>query len=209
MRGFTDKLLEGLKTNKMYMLLVILFFTTGVVVGTYTIRYMDEVNKANLLEYFTEFIGNVSVSEPNTMKLLVDTIKNNILPLLLIFILGFTFIGTPAILIINSIKGFTVGYSFTFLLSTYNDTGIGLALGSIIPQNLIYIPVLLIFSTIAISTSVEKLKYKLKGVSVTSDANRNYISVFIIFIIIFSLGIIIETYISPNLIKYIVLNVYS
>lgn len=209
MNGFMDKLLQTLKNNRMYMLLVILFFSTGVVVGTYTIRYMDDVNKTNLSTYFTRFIGSVSESNPNTAKLLLDSIKNNFLPLLLIFLLGFTFIGTPVILIINAIKGFTVGYSFTFLLTTFDNTGIGLALGAVLPQNLIYIPIFLIFSTVAISISMEKLKNKLKGINLNGDMNRNYFNIFIIFIVLFSIGIVVEAYISPNLIKYIVGKVYS
>lgn len=205
-----EKMNSNFKENKIFYLLVLTFFFVGILLGAYTIKYMDGVDGKDLSDYFTGFIKNITNQEIKTHELLLSIIKNNILTVVLIIALGFTILGAPLILIIDLVKGFTLGYTFSFLLTTFEGKGIWIALVSTVPQNLLYIPFFVGISIISLELSSAKIKQKFFG---GARFNKNmYSELFMklsFFFILFIVGVIIECYISPGLIRLVVTNVYK
>ena len=205
-----EKMNSNFKENKIFYLLVLTFFFVGILLGAYTIKYMDGVDGKDLSDYFTGFVKSITNQEIKTHELLLSIIKNNILTVVLIIALGFTIFGAPLILIIDLIKGFTLGYTFSFLLTTFEGKGIWIALVSTVPQNLLYIPFFVGISIISLELSSAKIKQKFFG---GSRFNKNmYSELFMklsFFFILFIVGVIIECYISPGLIRLVVTNVYK
>ncbi len=205
-----EKMNSNFKENKIFYLLVLTFFFVGILLGAYTIKYMDGVDGKDLSDYFTGFIKSITNQEIKTHELLLSIIKNNILTVVLIIALGFTILGAPLILIIDLVKGFTLGYTFSFLLTTFEGKGIWIALVSTVPQNLLYIPFFVGISIISLELSSAKIKQKLFG---GARFNKNmYSELFMklsFFFILFIVGVIIECYISPGLIRLVVTNVYK
>lgn len=205
-----EKMNSNFKENKIFYLLVLTFFFVGILLGAYTIKYMDGVDGKDLSDYFTGFVKSITNQEIKTHELLLSIIKNNILTVVLIIALGFTIFGTPLILIIDLIKGFTLGYTFSFLLTTFEGKGIWIALVSTVPQNLLYIPFFVGISIISLELSSAKIKQKFFG---GARFNKNmYSELFMklsFFFILFIVGVIIECYISPGLIRLVVTNVYK
>ncbi|MGN0028039.1 MAG: stage II sporulation protein M, partial [Clostridium sp.] len=196
-----EKMNSNFKENKIFYLLVLTFFFVGILLGAYTIKYMDGVDGKDLSDYFTGFIKSITNQEIKTHELLLSIIKNNILTVVLIIALGFTILGAPLILIIDLVKGFTLGYTFSFLLTTFEGKGIWIALVSTVPQNLLYIPFFVGISIISLELSSAKIKQKFFG---GARFNKNmYSELFMklsFFFILFIVGVIIECYISPGLI---------
>lgn len=205
-----EKMNSNFKENKIFYLLVLTFFFVGILLGAYTIIYMDGVDGKDLSDYFTGFVKSITNQEIKTHELLLSIIKNNILTVVLIIALGFTIFGAPLILIIDLIKGFTLGYTFSFLLTTFEGKGIWIALVSTVPQNLLYIPFFVGISIISLELSSAKIKQKFFG---GARFNKNmYSELFIklsFFFILFIVGVLIECYISPGLIRLVVTNVYK
>ncbi|WP_294186597.1 stage II sporulation protein M [uncultured Clostridium sp.] len=205
-----EKMNSNFKENKIFYLLVLTFFFVGILLGAYTIKYMDGVDGKDLSDYFTGFVKSITNQEIKTHELLLSIIKNNILTVVLIIALGFTIFGAPLILIIDLIKGFTLGYTFSFLLTTFEGKGIWIALVSTVPQNLLYIPFFVGISIISLKLSSAKIKQKFFG---GARFNKNmYSELFIklsFFFILFIVGVLIECYISPGLIRLVVTNVYK
>lgn len=205
-----EKMNSNFKENKIFYLLVLTFFFVGILLGAYTIKYMDGVDGKDLSDYFTGFVKSITNQEIKTHELLLSIIKNNILTVVLIIALGFTIFGAPLILIIDLIKGFTLGYTFSFLLTTFEGKGIWIALVSTVPQNLLYIPFFVGISIISLELSSAKIKQKFFG---GARFNKNmYSELFIklsFFFILFIVGVLIECYISPGLIRLVVTNVYK
>ena len=205
-----EKMNSNFKENKIFYLLVLTFFFVGILLGAYTIKYMDGVDGKDLSDYFTGFIKSITNQEIKTHELLLSIIKNNILTVVLIIALGFTNLGAPLILIIDLVKGFTLGYTFSFLLTTFEGKGIWIALVSTVPQNLLYIPFFVGISIISLELSSAKIKQKFFG---GARFNKNmYSELFMklsFFFILFIVGVIIECYISPGLIRLVVTNVYK
>ncbi|MBE6048452.1 MAG: stage II sporulation protein M [Clostridium sp.] len=210
MKKLIEKINDTFRENRGYYVVVLILFCVGIVIGTYTVKYMNTTNKDDLTSYFTTFTNSISDKNVNYNSLLLNVIKKNLYFIIPIILCGFTFIGTPVILIIDFIKGFTLGYTFTFLLATFEGKGFLLALSSTVFQNLLYIPCLMVLSVVALQLSVEKFKNRF----FKNFANRNldvksFINVMILITGFFIIAILIETYICPSIIKFVVCKLYS
>lgn len=192
------------RDKKAYFFIVLIMFCLGISFGLYTVKYMEVSDRNDLTNYFFSFTNYIGNEPVNYGKLLFEVIKKNILIVVPIFILGLTFFGAPIILILDLLKGFTLGYTFSFMVTTFDGKGIGLAFASVIPQNLIYIPCFIALSVISLSMSTEKFKGKFfkhgKNKDFFFDGVLNKL---IIIIILFVMGILVETYISPSIIKFV------
>lgn len=199
-----NKLNTTFKDKKAYFFIVLIMFCLGISFGLYTVRYMGASDKNDLMNYFLSFTNSVSDQPVNYGNLLFEVIKKNILLIVPIFILGLTFFGSPFILILDLLKGFTLGYTFSFIVTTFDGKGIGLALAAVIPQNIIYIPCFIALSVISLVMSTEKFKEKvfkrLRAKDTFLDDIGNKL---ILIVILFTIGIFVETYISPGIIKFV------
>lgn len=205
-----EKLNSNFKENKIFYLIVLTFFFVGILLGSYTIKYMDSVDAKDLADYFTGFIKGLSGEEIKTNQLFLGIIKNNVVIISLIIALGFTSWGIPIILIIDSIKGFTLGYTFSFLLTTFEGKGLWIALASTIPQNIFYIPFFIGISIISLELSSMKLKQKFFNGLAINRANLNGLAVRLgFFVLIFFVGALVECYMGPGLIKMVITKVYK
>lgn len=205
-----SKLNLNKKENKLFYLMVFIFFCVGIALGTYIFKYMNSNDSTELTSYFSTFTQSI-VNEPiNNEVLLLNVLKKNLVLITIIIAMSFTIFGTPVILVIDLIKGFTLGYTFSFLISTFEGKGLCLALASTIPQNIIYIPCFVALSIVGIEFSSIKLKERFfnKG-KVNTILERELIFKIGVFTCIFIMGTFIEAYVCPNIIKFVVTNVYK
>ena len=198
------------KENKFFYLMVFIFFCVGIALGTYIVKYMNANDANDLTSYFSTFTESIVKEPVNSKVLLLSVLKKNLILITIIIALSFTIFGTPVILLVNLVKGFTLGYTFSFLISTFEGKGLWLALASTIPQNIIYIPCFIALSIVGIEFSSTKLKERFfnKG-KVNRIVERELILKIGVFACIFIIGTFIEAYICPNIIKFVVTNVYK
>lgn len=209
MNYLLSKLNATFRDKKTYFFIVLIMFCLGISFGLYTVKYMGASDKKDLANYFLSFTDSIGSQPVNYGSLLFEVIKKNMLIILPIFILGLTFFGAPIILILDLLKGFTLGYTFSFMTTTFEGKGIGLALVSVIPQNLIYIPCFIALSVISLSMSTEKFKGKFFKHGKNKDPFFDgVLNKLIVVLILFTVGILIETYISPSLIKFVAKKFY-
>ena len=193
-----------IRDSKGYFFIVLIMFCLGISFGLYTVKYMGLADKNDLLNYFSSFTNSIENESINYGNLLFEVIKKNIILIVPIIVLGLTFFGDPIILIIDLLKGFTLGYTFSFVATTFNGKGIGLAIAALIPQNLIYIPCIIALSIISMGMSTEKFKGRFfKNSKNKTTVSNGILYKFVLIIVLFTLGMLIETYISPNLIKFV------
>lgn len=199
----------GFSSRKGYFFIVLIMFCLGLSFGLYTVKYMGPADKNDLIYYFTSFAKSLENDQINYGSLLFEVVKKNVIIILPIFLFGLTFFGGPVILIIDLLKGFILGYTFSFIATAFDGRGFGLALISIIPQNLIYIPCIIGLSIIGLSMSTESFKRRFfkknKGDSLLSDGVFKKL---VLILVMFTAGILVETYISPSLIKFVATKFY-
>ena len=205
-----SKLNLNKKENKFYYFMVFIFFCVGIALGTYIVKYMSARDATDLTSYFSTFTESIAKEAVNNKVLLFNILKKNLMLITIIMALSFTVFGTPIILLLDLVKGFTLGYTFSFLISTFDGKGLWLALASTIPQNIIYIPCFIALSIVGIEFSSTKLKDKFfnKG-KVNTIVERELILKIGVLACVFIIGTLIEAYLGPNIIKFVVTNVYK
>lgn len=204
MRMFFSGLVESLKENKITFLWVLLFFLVGIVLGSYTVYYMSDFNRVEITTYFNNFLEFLGGNSVSYTSILVDSIKS-ILPMVaIIVLLGYTAVGTPIILMMDLAKGYVIGFTFSLIVSMLGSKGVMLVLSGLMLQNLIFIPIIMLISVLAIRHSVTKLKMGVSRDRVKLDVSRAYLNFQGLLSLIIISGILIETYISPNLIRLVI-----
>lgn len=201
---FFSRLMESLKENKITFLWVLLFFLVGIVLGSYTVYYMSDFNRVEITTYFNNFLEFLGGNSVSYTSILVDSIKSVLPMVVIIVLLGYTSVGTPIILMMDLVKGYVIGFTFSLIVSMLGSKGIMLVLSGLMLQNLIFIPIIMLISVLAIRHSVTKLKMGVSRDRVKLDISRSYLNFQGMLSLIIISGILIETYISPNLIRLVI-----
>ncbi|HAT4242358.1 stage II sporulation protein M [Clostridium perfringens] len=204
MRMFFSGLMESLKENKITFLWVLLFFLVGIVLGSYTVYYMSDFNRVEITTYFNNFLEFLGGNSVAYTSILVDSIKSILPMVVIIVLLGYTAVGTPIILMMDLAKGYVIGFTFSLIVSMLGSKGVMLVLSGLMLQNLIFIPIIMLISVLAIRQSVTKLKMGVSRDRVKLDVSRAYLNFQGLLSLIIISGILIETYISPNLIRLVI-----
>ncbi|EOU1135442.1 stage II sporulation protein M [Clostridium perfringens] len=204
MRMFFSGLMESLKENKITFLWVLLFFLVGIVLGSYTVYYMSDFNRVEITTYFNNFLEFLGGNSVSYTSILVDSIKSILPMVVIIVLLGYTAVGTPIILMMDLAKGYVIGFTFSLIVSMLGSKGIMLVLSGLMLQNLIFIPIIMLISVLAIRHSVTKLKMGVSRDRVKLDVSKAYLNFQGLLSLIIISGILIETYISPNLIRLVI-----
>ncbi|MDU7954371.1 MAG: stage II sporulation protein M [Clostridium perfringens] len=204
MRMFFSGLMESLKENKITFLWVLLFFLVGIVLGSYTVYYMSDFNRVEITTYFNNFLAFLGGNSVSYTSILVDSVKSILPMVVIIVLLGYTAVGTPIILMMDLAKGYVIGFTFSLIVSMLGSKGVMLVLSGLMLQNLIFIPIIMLISVLAIRHSVTKLKMGVSRDRVKLDVSRAYLNFQGLLSLIIISGILIETYISPNLIRLVI-----
>jgi stage II sporulation protein M len=187
-------------------LFIIVLFLMGVIFGAIIVNSMSYTQKQDLFYYLSQFFGEVSNGKiAPTYDLFLQSLWHNSKFIALIWILGISIIGLPIILILLFIKGMVVGFTVGFLVSELSWKGFVLAIVSILPQNLIIIPVFIIMAALSVSFSLKMIRkqFMKKYSQPIIPLFRRYIFTLILAVIFISGAAGIEAYLSPGLMKSI------
>lgn len=187
----------------LYVVSLLCLFT-GIVLGVYTVKYMGDMERQDLINYFLGFKKNIGSTTINNKEILIQTIKSNLPMIVAVWVLGLTIVGIPVILIIDIIKGFTTGFTLSFVFYSMGYSGIGFVLIGVLPQNIIYIPCIVIGSVFAMKLSLTKLKDKVnKQINYGKNYFVDYSITFLIILLVMVLGFLYEAYVTPRAIQSI------
>ncbi|MFK4997718.1 stage II sporulation protein M [Bacillus sp. N9] len=120
------------------------------------------------------------------------------------WILGISIIGFPLILILVFIKGIIVGFSVGFLVSQMGWNGLLLSFVSLLPQNLLIIPVIMFIGVCSIGFSMKLIRkiFMRQSFSIQlAPAFASYVIVYVAAVALITVAASIEAYISPVLMK--------
>jgi len=169
---------------------------------------MGEFEQNDLVNYLINFIDPSNTNGISYKLIFLQSIRNNLPVIIFLWFLGLTIVGIPIIIIIDLLKGFTVGFTFSFMISGLGKNGLGIAILGVIPQNLIYIPCIVFASVVSMEFSIMLLKDKFNKQWTSSISSRiiYYSVIFIAIIILLFIGIIVESYIAPYFVKNLINN---
>lgn len=192
-------IVQHIKDNLKAYLLTSIILLIGITLGVVLVNNLQEQQSQEVQNYVNEYVDSLkNGSSIDSGKLLRNSIKNNLILVLVMWFVGSTVIGIPIVLGIVWYRGFCLGYTISALIAI-----MGVGKGSlffataILLQNLILIPCIL-----ALAVSGIKL-YK----SIIKDKRKENIKIEIVRHTLFSLVLLaflmmaslLETYVSSNL----------
>ncbi|WP_066371671.1 stage II sporulation protein M [Neobacillus fumarioli] len=188
-------------------LFVVVLFLMGVIFGAIVVNSMGYSQKEDLYYYLSQFFGQVSegkIADHN--DLFMQSLLHNSKFIGLIWVLGISVVGLPVILILLFVKGMVVGFTVGFLVSQMGWKGFALAAASILPQNLINIPIFIVMAGLSVIFSLRMIKKQFvkKYAEPIMPFFKGYILALIAAVIFISLASGIEAYLSPSLMKSVV-----
>ena len=188
-------------------LFIIVLFLMGVIFGAIVVNSMSFTQKEDLFYYLSQFFGQVSDGKmAGNLDLFLQSFYHNSKFIGLIWVLGISIIGLPIILILLFVKGMVVGFTVGFLVSQMGWKGFTLAFVSILPQNVIIIPVFIIMAAFSVIFSMRMIKRQFikKFAEPILPFFKGYIFAFIAAVLFLSAASGIEAYLSPWLMKTII-----
>jgi stage II sporulation protein M len=184
---------------------VAVLFATGVIFGAVMVNALTLEQKQELSRHLGNFFQildqGMAIDEKHSIA---QSFLLNLKWLGLICLLGISVVGLPFILFLDFLKGVLVGFTVGFMVGEYAWKGMLFALVSVVPQNLLLIPTLLICSVTAIAFGLHLIKSRF-----LRQPSRMQVSLSKYMVISFCLAIVLmsascfETFLSPALMKWV------
>ena len=200
-----DKLKGTIKVNKKTLLFFTILLIIGIIAGSIFMAILGETDKKLVTDYFNNYISNIENNKLNYLESIKNGLFNNLLYIIIIWILGISIIGIPIVTIMFFIKSFTLGFSIASIVFNYKLKGCLLNFINIFPHQMIYFLIYMLITTYSIFFSLKMINSIINKKNMDFKVMMNkYVKILIISVIAITIGIIIETFITPLLIKIII-----
>ena len=177
--------------------IVSILFLIGLILGVIFINNANETQITQITEYLNNFSNSLKTNY--NMELIKNSIKDNVILTIIMWFAGSTIIGLPIVFGIVSFRGFCMGYTISSAVATFGiGKGAIFATCSLLMQNIIFIPALLALAVTGIKVYKSIIKDNIKFEII----RHTLFSVIILILLVISA--VVETYISPNLLKMVI-----
>lgn len=176
----------------------------GVIFGAIVVNSLTGTQKEDLFYFINTFFHQLISGEVLSAKeTFFHSLSYNSKYIGLMWILGMTMIGFPIILVLLFLKGMVVGFTIGFLVQQMGWKGFFLSFVSIIPQNIVIIPIFITVAVVSVSFSLQLIK-KLFVKSLYQPFAPMLARYFMFFgcaILLLGFAAFIEGYITPYFMK--------
>lgn len=202
MKQILDKLSSKISTNKKMIIFFIVLGIIGIISGSFFSVIIKSEDKTIVSDYLNSFFQNLN--NINYLNTFINSEISNIVFILIIWLLGFSIIGIPFTLFMYFSKFFSFGFSVSSLIINYKFKGIIYSVIYMLPEILFFagFTILMIYS-LSLSLKLILAIFKKKNIDFKYIINT-YLFILLISFIIINIGILLETFVMPNLIKLIV-----
>ena len=191
------------ENSSLYLFITVLFMM-GVIFGAILVNSLSFTQKEDLFSYLNQFFGLAGEGNmAGSRELFLQSLSHNVKYIAVIWILGISIIGLPLILVLLFLKGVVVGFTVGFLVNQLGWHGFLLSFVSVLPQNMLIVPVFIMIAALALSLSMlmirriflKQLREPLKPVIM------RYLLSFAASLLFLAAAGMIEAYLSPPLMK--------
>ncbi|WBW95310.1 stage II sporulation protein M [Oceanirhabdus sp. W0125-5] len=187
--GVKEKIILHVNNNMIFYLIAIFCLCFGMVIGIYSAKYIVGQQRDGLVEVINRNASILNDGSITTFHYFLRTLKSNLQFFLVLFVLGLTVIGLPLIYLVDVYKGFTLGFAFCFVTNNFGTSGLWLAIVGLIIFNIMYIPIVLFASVLAIENSIRIIQ---NGIGRGNSWFKGILSYGSYYIIIITLVIVIN-----------------
>ena len=200
---YLDKLRNKIKYNKKTMLFLIILVIIGIISGSFLSVILNSNDKQLVQDNIKNFIENIKSF--NNINILKNTILINIIMVLGIWILGISVIGLIIVICLVFWKAFTLSFTISGFILTYNLKGLLLAFIYIFPHIIINLLVIMYLGSYALKFSILIIRCIFNKVNL--DLRKLmiiYFKVLIISLFVIIITSLFEAFITPYLLKFII-----
>lgn len=184
-----------------YLLPTLLILSLGIAAGAVSVERLDEKQLGEVSSYLQGFIRELGDFNPDAQRALRNAMINGAVMVGAIYVLGLTVIGMPFTLAILFARGFVLGFAVGFLVRDMSGGGILMAMVSVVPHNLLYVPALMVGVASSLSFGVLLLKRNFDSrVPILPNFIRYTAIMAGVLMVILAAGVV-ESYLSPMLTK--------
>ncbi|MCP8966963.1 stage II sporulation protein M [Ectobacillus ponti] len=159
--SWRDRAAQHIQENMSLYLFVSVLLLMGVIFGAVLVNSLQDSQKQDLYFYLNRFFGQVSEGKfADGGEMFRQSYFSHLKYIGFLWILGISIIGLPIIFILLFAKGVMVGFTVGFLVHQLGWNGFLLAFVSVLPQNLIMIPAVIVMTTIAVSFSLRMIRHQ-------------------------------------------------
>lgn len=204
-KGLKKAWIAHCRDNLWLYILVLACLVIGVGSGTVAVKLLTAEETTELGEYLATFIGGLEGLGFDQLTVVRQSLYNNFKTIGLIWFLGLTVIGTPLILLLLFVEGFTLGFTAGFLVQARGVQGILLAFTALTPPNILLLPGLVTAGVLGITFSIWLVKGRneLRSTGILQQFLAYTLSMGVLSVIIVAAGFL-EAYCSPALMKLVV-----
>lgn len=181
----------------LFVFLTVLF-SISVLFGALVVQALQTSQKNELYLYFNNFITYIEQVPLSPNMILWESLSQNLKHLGLLWILGLSVIGLPVIIVLVFVKGLSLGFTVAFLFDQYGGKGLQLAIASVLPQNIILVPVTIFVGVAGIVFSIQLIQNRIlqPGDSLFGKFIQ-YIIIIVVSILFVLLASMYEAYLAP------------
>jgi len=188
------------------MYLIIFFvFCAGVIAGMYSLDSLNSSEKQNALNYVNSAFGLLKGTSVSWYSIFLNSLYNNAIFFISLIIAGSFTITIPFVFVILCAKGYLLGFSILFILSSYKFFGFFVVLLCIILPSFITLPCYFIMSKLAVLNGLAKLKRR--DIPQTNKdimlSMRGYVSDAIVMCLFLCAALLLEAVAMPIIMSYI------
>ena len=182
--------------NKKFNLPVISIYLIGVLFGIIFLFFISEVDKLIIKSEIEEYL-NIVGSSKNTLSSILNSFKNNVLYLTIIWVSSITIIFAPIIFFVIFYKGFLSGFLISCFIMIFGIKGFLYSFLFTFPHEIINITSLILFSIIMFSISFKIMKsiYNNDTLNLRVFCKKVLI-IYIIFLLVLLISSILEIYLN-------------
>lgn len=114
---FKEVIFSHIENNIKEYLIVTIIFLIGIVIGVIFINNISENQSSEITGYITSFIQELKDNKDiNSLLLLKDSIKKNVVLAIFLWFMGSTVIGISVVYLIVCFRGFCLGYTISSII---------------------------------------------------------------------------------------------
>lgn len=193
--SLAQRLKQHIRNNRWQYIVIGLVFLVGLVMGGQKVEGLEGGVRDYLRELIDTYLQEGQKASIYGPGILLAALATQAKTVVAIWFLGLTVIGVPLILAVVFLRGYALGFTVGFLVQQKGGAGVIMSILSILPQNLVYIPLLIIWAVIAVNFS-SYLIGRHPGAALGKTL-INYSLLLAVFLVLFTAGAFIEAYLSP------------
>ncbi|HOQ09104.1 MAG TPA: stage II sporulation protein M [Syntrophomonadaceae bacterium] len=193
--SLAQRLKQHIRNNRWQYIVIGLVFLVGLVMGGQKVEGLEGGVRDYLRELIDTYLQEGQKAPIYGPGILLAALATQAKTVVAIWFLGLTVIGVPLILAVVFLRGYALGFTVGFLVQQKGGAGVIMSILSILPQNLVYIPLLIIWAVIAVNFS-SYLIGRHPGAALGKTL-INYSLLLAVFLVLFTAGAFIEAYLSP------------